>query len=279
MSISINNSVSVQGGLADLLNLQNPAASGAAGQASGSGGQAASDPAASPAFWAAAQSPSAALQALDSVTVTLGRASSVADTASAAGQSVLDLLNRLQADAASAADPSTSSADRQSLNADFKATLSQVQATIAGAAFDGTNLVDGSQSSAVKLASGGDAASTLSLSSVNLSLGGPLIGLSATASIGAASLASGALSQIGGSLAGVSQAVDALNDQASRVSAHMGFIAQVNDVLEPGAGDMVSADLDSEGARLMALQTQQLLSGQSAAVVNQAPQTVLSLFR
>ncbi len=41
----------------------------------------------------------------------------------------------------------------------------------------------------------------------------------------------------------------------------------------------VQHDLDSDGARLMALQVQQALAGQPASIANQSSQSILSLFR
>jgi flagellin len=42
---------------------------------------------------------------------------------------------------------------------------------------------------------------------------------------------------------------------------------------------MVDADMEEASARLTALQTQQQLGIQSLSIANQAPQTILSLFR
>ena len=42
---------------------------------------------------------------------------------------------------------------------------------------------------------------------------------------------------------------------------------------------MVDADMEAASARLTALQTQQQLGTQALSIANQAPQTILSLFR
>jgi len=51
------------------------------------------------------------------------------------------------------------------------------------------------------------------------------------------------------------------------------------DALKNGVGAMVDADMEEASARLTALQTQQQLGIQSLSIANQAPQSILSLFR
>jgi hypothetical protein len=46
-----------------------------------------------------------------------------------------------------------------------------------------------------------------------------------------------------------------------------------------GIGNLVDADLASESARLQSLQVKQQLGTQALSIANQAPQTILSLFR
>ena len=49
--------------------------------------------------------------------------------------------------------------------------------------------------------------------------------------------------------------------------------------LTTGIGNLVDADLAKESANLQALQVQQQLGVQALSIANQAPQTILSLFR
>lgn len=64
-----------------------------------------------------------------------------------------------------------------------------------------------------------------------------------------------------------------------RISIQKDFIGSLSDSLRSGIGAMVDADMESVSARLQALQTQQQLAVQSLSIANQAPQTVLALFR
>lgn len=65
----------------------------------------------------------------------------------------------------------------------------------------------------------------------------------------------------------------------SRISAQSEFITKLTDSLKAGIGALVDADLEAASARLQALQVQQQLGIQSLSIANQAPQSILSLFR
>lgn len=57
------------------------------------------------------------------------------------------------------------------------------------------------------------------------------------------------------------------------------FVQTLVDSLTTGIGAMVDADMESASAKLQALQVQQQLGVQSLSIANQAPQSLLSLFR
>ncbi len=57
------------------------------------------------------------------------------------------------------------------------------------------------------------------------------------------------------------------------------FVSKLTDALKTGIGSLVDADMEEASARLQALQTQQQLGIQSLSIANQAPQSILSLFR
>lgn len=85
-------------------------------------------------------------------------------------------------------------------------------------------------------------------------------------------------------------AIDSLIDQAISASSSFGsdqgrietqtqFISNLTDSLTSGIGTLVDANMEEASARLQALQVQQQLAVQSLSIANQAPQTILSLFR
>lgn len=65
----------------------------------------------------------------------------------------------------------------------------------------------------------------------------------------------------------------------TRISSQLSFVSKLSDALRTGIGAMIDADMEEASARLQALQTQQQLGIQSLAIANQAPQSILALFR
>lgn len=74
-------------------------------------------------------------------------------------------------------------------------------------------------------------------------------------------------------------AAAAFGSSEGRIAAQATFISNLTDSLKSGIGAMVDANMEAASARLQALQVQQQLAVQSLSIANQAPQTILSLFR
>ena len=80
----------------------------------------------------------------------------------------------------------------------------------------------------------------------------------------------------------INTAIEAAADFGSaqgRIDTQNTFISNLTDSLKAGIGALVDADLEAASARLQALQVQQQLGIQSLSIANQAPQSILSLFR
>ena len=71
----------------------------------------------------------------------------------------------------------------------------------------------------------------------------------------------------------------ALGSSQKRIETQSDFVGKLADALTTGIGSMVDADMEETSARLQALQTQQQLGIQALSIANQAPQSILSLFR
>ncbi len=77
-------------------------------------------------------------------------------------------------------------------------------------------------------------------------------------------------------------AIDAASSYGSsekRLESQQSFISKLTDSLKSGIGSLVDANLEETSARLQALQVQQQLGTQALSIANQAPQSILSLFR
>ena len=64
-----------------------------------------------------------------------------------------------------------------------------------------------------------------------------------------------------------------------RIDVQSKYVNSLMDSLKSGIGSLVDADMEETSARLQALQVQQQLSVQSLSIANQAPQTILALFK
>lgn len=99
------------------------------------------------------------------------------------------------------------------------------------------------------------------------------------------SLASVALSATAGTSAfvtaqsGVADQLNQVGADANFLDATISFNSSKIDSLNAGLGALVDADLSKESANLQALQIRQQLGTQALSLANQAPQTLLSLFK
>lgn len=230
------------------------------------------------AVWAIAQNMRMDVMALNAVTQSLNRTMSVADTAVAAGTSISDLLKEMKEKALAAMDPSIDANARAAYNADFTALRDQITKVIENAAFDGSNLLNGSVT-AIQAIANAEGTSFITVLSRDLSLGGTIVQIAASSTISTAANASAMITTIEASLNSLNLALSQLGTDAKKVGMHKTFIGKLSDELQNGIGNLVDADLARESARLQALQTKQQLGIQALAIANTAPQVILSLFR
>jgi flagellin len=91
--------------------------------------------------------------------------------------------------------------------------------------------------------------------------------------------ATGALDAIDGLIDQAVAASAAFGSAQSRIETQSDFVSKLTDSLKSGIGSLVDADMEEVSARLQALQVQQQLGVQALSIANQAPQSILSLFR
>ncbi|MEP3046014.1 MAG: flagellin [Roseibium sp.] len=86
------------------------------------------------------------------------------------------------------------------------------------------------------------------------------------------------LQAINAALDELRNAARGLGTSLSTVEIRTDFTEQLINTLEIGAGELTIADMNQEGANMLALQTRQQLSSTALSLANQADQSVLSLF-
>ena len=212
-----------------------------------------------------------AVQSLYAILDCVGQAVTTADAADAAGQTVIGLLQQMRDASGQAADPTTSTDQRAGLIEHVRTISRQIGPALSSATVNGANLVDGSMASGLKVVLGDSA--TASLTPVDLTLGGSTLGVSADASVATATAAASTFVSLGDAIGAAGSALSTLRAQADQISAHGSAVQTLGQAL-------ASPDQDGgDSVRLMALQLSQQLSSQPCAIVNQSPQSILSLFR
>jgi flagellin len=230
------------------------------------------------AVFAIAQNQRGAVAGYTSVINSINNATSAVDVALSAGQSISDLLIQLKAKALSAADSSLDTSSRQALNSNFTALRDQITTIVKNAVFNGFNLVDGSTTQITALASS-DGARRITTSAQNMKLSGSIVTVKTTSTISTQAKASALVATIQTSLTNVNSALAKLSSGAAKFSIQATFAQKLSDTLTQGIGNLVDANMAQESARLQSLQVKQQLGIQALSIANQAPQTILSLFR
>ena len=230
------------------------------------------------AIYAIAQNQRATVAGYQSVINSINNGSSAIDVALSAGQSISDLLIQMKSKALAAADSSLDTASRQALNANFTALRDQISTIVKNAVFNGFNLVDGSTNQVTALASA-DGARRITTAAQNLKLSGTIVTIRNTNTISTQTKASALIATIQTSLTNVNSALAKLSSGAAKFSIQANFTQKLSDTLTAGIGNLVDANMAQESAKLQALQVKQQLGVQALSIANQAPQTILSLFR
>lgn len=115
-------------------------------------------------------------------------------------------------------------------------------------------------------------------SNVATTIGGRLSALS-DVDVTTQSGADAALAGIDGLINIAIDSAAAFGSAQMRIETQTDFVTGLTDALKSGIGTLVDADMEETSARLQALQVQQQLSIQAMSIANQAPQSLLSLFR
>ena len=217
----------------------------------------------------------------------LNRAKSIADVALAAGEALSDLFTQMRQKAVAASDTSISATSRTAFDSEFKALRDQVPSIIANAVFDGANILGGGAS--LTFLANTTGTQTITLPTLDLALGTGAgttpavpaadVYLGATSDLSTAALAVASRDQVVASLDYINSELARLGASTKRVENHSIFVSKLQDAITGGIGNLVDADLASESARLQSLQVKQQLGTQALSIANQAPQSILSLFR
>ena len=225
--------------------------------------------------FAIAQGIRAELKALSAVSQGLNNTKGVGKVALAGATGVSNLLGDLRAKLTEMGNTGVTTAQRDILSSDFNDLMSQAGNFILNATFNGINMLTDSASNVNTLANLSNG--TLSLGSQDLQTTAEAL---ASASFETATASQSVITTEFASLeTAVNNALGALGADVRALELQTDFLNDISDATEEGLGNIVDANMARESARLTALQVQQQLAVQTLGIVNQAPQTLLGLFR
>lgn len=236
------------------------------------------------AVWAISKVMESDVAGFKSISDSLSLGESTVAVASAGAEQIVETLKEMKQLAISAQSENVNFAQ---VEADMAEKKAQISSIIAASQFNGANLlatdVDGNLATGLtvltsldRVGSAAPTATTISVATIDLEAVNIEGNMTAIAS---AANAATALGEIEGYLTTAIDGAAALGASAKRLSDQNDFVGKLTDAMRSGIGSLIDADMEEASARLQALQVQQQLGVQSLSIANQAPQTILSLFR
>jgi flagellin len=226
------------------------------------------------AVFAIAQGLRSDINAISTVNGQLGAAKGLVQVANAAGTGVSNTLGDIRQVLVQLADQNVTGNARAQLNAQYATLKTAVSNYISGANYNGTNLL--SAGSANKAVIQDISANQYTIHAQDLSANVTALLTSVSDATGAASLLSGNFASAQNF---VGTALNAIAADSHFLDNQVTFNNAISDATTTGLGALVDADLAKESAKLQSLQIKQQLGTQSLGIANQAPQSLLGLFR
>jgi flagellin len=224
---------------------------------------------------------------LNAVTSSLNNAKSVTDTAIAGAEQISDLINQAKAKTLEASDEGLDQDSRDAIAKDLNTLKAQIYTIIDGSDFNGTNILkdtgtaadDGKVSALQSIA--GDTPVALTVDNQGFTTAADLVFTDADTDVELAAFddAEGMMTDLDAFFETVQDSLSTLGAAGRKIEGQLSFNSKLTDVVTSGIGNLVDADLAKESARLQSLQVQQQLGVQALSIANQAPQTILSLFK
>jgi len=212
---------------------------------------------------------------LKAVSTSLAHAKSTTDVAVAGAEQISDLVNQMRAKAYEASDTGVDTASRDAMALDFDALKEQISTIIDSSEFSGTNLLKTGGGAVSALQSLDTAGSTLDVANQGFDALVTALGATFTDAATATTM----IGNLDTMATALNTSLSTLGSASRKIDGQSSFVSKLSDVIEGGIGNLVDADLAKESAKLQALQVKQQLGIQALSIANQAPQSILSLFR
>lgn len=237
------------------------------------------------AAYAVAQRVRSDVSSLGSANQQLGGLQGLLSTTSSALNDVSTLMNTMRQTLVSLANSNTSGTQRTQYTTQYNSLLANVKSDIQNASYNGKTLIGniaGSTGTFAKVSvTTNESGSTYGIAT----FGGSA--MYAALALGATTLASATLS--GAAITATGSFITQLNTLGSQMNNYGNATNYINNQisynsdkvnsLNSGLGALVDANLAQESAMLQSLQIRQQLGTQALSLANQAPQSLLSLFK
>ena len=165
--------------------------------------------------------------------------------------------------------------ERETLETEFNNLRSQIDQLAADASFNGINLLNGDSLSVIF---NEDGSSSLSLTGVTFDSSGLNVSAAATDSFQSNTNINSTLTELGKAISTLRSQGSTFGSNLSVIEVRQDFTKNLINTLETGAANLTLADVNEEGANMLALQTRQQLSSVAMSMASQADQQVLRLF-
>ena len=236
------------------------------------------------AVWAISKVMESDVSGFKSISDSLSVGEATVAVASAGAEQIVKVLDEMKSLAISG---NSETADFAKIDADMAEKEAQILSIISASQFNGVNLLatdtdgnGGTQltvlSSLDRVGTGAPTASTIDVATVDFEANLDIAGRTAIADQASAVTALGEMEAF---LQTAITGAASLGASSKRITDQNEFVGKLTDAMKVGIGALVDADMEEASARLQALQTQQQLGVQALSIANQAPQTILSLFR
>ena len=247
------------------------------------------------AAFAVAQKVRANVAGLTSANEQLGSAKGVVDTTLSSLNAISSKMGDIQKTLVKLADAKVVGDERTAYADQFKKQVAEVDRFILDSTYNGYSLLNTAAQTATKgdiTTVRNEVGATFTISQVatadNLTFStaaNPATAVAAPtqaqaqAMLDGASTGAGAPKNFKDVMTAIGNALNQLGNDSNAVDAQITYNKSKMDALETGIGALVDADLAKESAKLQSLQIRQQLGTQSLSIANQAPQSLLSLFR
>ncbi|KQQ38187.1 flagellin [Rhizobium sp. Leaf306] len=248
------------------------------------------------AYWSISTTMGSDKDALVAATDALGVGAAKVDTAYAAMESAIDVVNEIKSKIVTANENST---DKAQIQLEITKLQEQLSSIAQGASFSGENwmvaedgaepesVVDGfirNDDGTVEVTTASYDVSTNAMFEVitdgvgSGGLLGDVMDIALTADTTDTELAE-YLDNVELALSSLTDAGAALGALTTRIDLQTSYAGTLTDAIEEGISRLVDADMEEESARLSALQTQQQLAVQSLSIANSSSENILTLFQ